>query len=135
MIVVDSPNLFVEWDEAKKMMRVEFRGFVERDEYRGALNAVLQVAAAQKGTRILWDCRRMKVLTAEDQAWIEAEWTPRLLRETKIRRTATVSPKSMVAQMTLRRVSDKAAPIIENELASRSFDSVQDAEKWLMNGA
>jgi len=132
MIVVDRPNIAVEWDETKRLMRVEFRGFIDGEEYRETLDRALQVVIAKKCTRILWDLRAMKVLTPDDQKWAETDWTPRLVRQSKVKRTVSVVPKSAVAQMSLKRVSEKTAIVMENEILSRTFDSIEDAEKWVM---
>jgi hypothetical protein len=87
--------------------------------------------AAKKVTKIFWDCRRMKVLTPEDQAWAERDWTPRLIKETKVKHSVLVVPQSVLAQMSVKRVADKSAPITENELETKPFDTMDAAEKWL----
>jgi hypothetical protein len=132
MVIVDKPSISVEWEPRGKWIRVNFKRFIEGDEYRSTLDAALDVAIAKNATRLLWDLRQMKVLTPEDQAWAEREWTPRLLKASKVRCTALVVPRSVLAQMTLRRVAEKTAPMTENEVTSKHFDSVEDAEKWLL---
>jgi hypothetical protein len=40
-------------------------------------------------------------------------------------------PQSVLAQMTLKRVAERAAPVMENEIETKHFDSREAAEKWL----
>lgn len=135
MVIEDSPGLLVMFDAKNGWVRFEFKGFVEGDGYRRPLDAALRTLVANKATKILWDCRRMRVLTPEDQAWVERDWTPRLVKEAKVKRSAILVPKSVLAQMSVKRVADKAAPVMLNELDSKYFDSAEAAETWLRTGA
>ncbi|NUQ75363.1 MAG: STAS/SEC14 domain-containing protein [Polyangiaceae bacterium] len=134
MIIEDSPGLLVTFDAKDGWVRFEFKGFIEGEAYRRPLDAAIKAMIAHKVNKVLWDCRRMKVLTPEDQAWAESDWTPRLVKEAKAKRSAVVVPKSVLAQMSVKRVADKSAPHTRNELDSRHFDSIEAAEKWLRSG-
>ena len=131
MIVCDTPGLLVSFDAKNTLMCYEFKGFVEGEGYRHPLNESLKFLSTRKIERILWDVRRMRVLTPEDQTWAEREWTPRLVKETHVRRSALLMPQSVLAQMTLKRVAERAAPVMENEIETKHFDSLEAAEKWL----
>jgi hypothetical protein len=135
MVIEDSPGLFVMFDAKNGWVRFEFKGFVEGDGYRKPLEAALRTLIANKASRILWDCRRMKVLTPEDQAWVEREWTPRLVKEAKVKRSAVLVPQSVLAQMSVKRVVDKVAAVMLNEVETKHFDNTEAAEKWLRAGA
>jgi FAD/FMN-containing dehydrogenase len=132
MIVADSPGLLVRYDAKNAWVCIEFKGFVEGDGYRRPLDEALTFISAKKLTRILWDCRKMRVLTPEDQAWAERDWTPRLAKDTNVRRSAVLVPQSVLAQMSVKRVNDRAAPVMAtNELESKTFADQDAAEKWL----
>lgn len=131
MIIEDSSGFSAVFDAEIGVVRCEFKGFIEGEAFRRQLDAVLKTMVAQKVNKILWDCRRMKVLTPEDQAWIESDWTPRLIKVAKAKRSAVVVPKSVLAQMSVKRVIDKTEPHTRNELDTRHFDSIEAAEKWL----
>ena len=131
MIVVDTPTILIEWDEKEKWLRFQHRSFLDGAEYRRVLTQGLEVMIAKNATKILWDLRKMRVLTPEDQAWAERDWTPRLLKESKVRRSAAVIPQSALARLTLKRVEERTAPIVENTLISRNFATIEEAEAWL----
>jgi hypothetical protein len=135
MVIEDSPGLFVMFDAKNGWVRFEFKGFIEGDGYRRPLDASLKTLIANRATKILWDCRRMKVLTPEDQAWAEGDWTPRMVKEAKVKRSAVIVPKSVLAQMSVKRVSDKAAMVMLNEVETKHFDNPEAAERWLRAGA
>ena len=131
MIVVDTPTILVDWDEKEKWMRFQHRSFLDGAEYRRVLDQALDVLVAKNATKILWDLRKMRVLTPEDQVWAERDWTPRLLKASKVRRSAAVIPQSVVARMSLKRVEERTAPLVENALISRNFATIEEAEAWL----
>jgi hypothetical protein len=132
MIIEDSPGFFVMFDAKNGWVRFEFKGFIEGDGYRRPLDAALKTLIAKKANKLLWDCRRMKVLTAEDQAWAEGDWTPRMAKDAKVRRSAVIVPKSVLAQMSVKRVEGKAMPVmLRNDVETKHFDNPEDAERWL----
>ena len=131
MIIVDSPGMLVTWDSKNGWVRFEFRGFVENETYRRPLEEALKFLSGKKITKILWDLRAMKVLTPEDQTWAERDWTPRLVKETRVKRSAVLVPKSVLANMSLKRVADRAASVMKDELDTKHFDSIEELEKWL----
>jgi hypothetical protein len=134
MIVCDTPGLLVSCDAKNTLVCFEFKGFVEGESYRRPLTEALKFLSTRKIERLLWDVRRMRVLTPEDQVWAERDWTPRLVKETHVRRSALLVPQSVIGQMSLKRVAEKAAPVMENEIEIKYFDSREAAEKWLRDG-
>lgn len=131
MILFDSPGLLVTYDAKNTMVCFEVKEFVEGDEFRRPLEAALTFLSMRKIARIFWDLRLMKVLNPADQEWSEKDWIPRLVKATQVRRSAVLVPKSVLAQMSINRITDRAAAVMENELVTQFFDSREAAESWL----
>jgi hypothetical protein len=131
MIYLDSPNMLVAWVAEGKWMKVEVRGFIDGIEYRSSMETILEAVVERGARKILWDCRKMRVLAPDDQAWAEKDWTPRLMKLSKVRASAVVMPQSMTAQLSLRRVNERTTQLKDQGLTREIFTSLEEATKWL----
>lgn len=131
MIYLNHPNFLLEWIPDGKWLKLEHRGFMGGDEYRGAMDKALEVVIARGATKILWDLRKMKVLGSEDQAWLENDWARRLLQRSNVRYCAVLVPESTIAQLTIKSLNDRTVDLLANELDRVYFSEPEDAENWL----
>jgi SpoIIAA-like len=131
MIYLDTPLATVWWDERDKWVVLEWRSYADGDDYRAILNKELDVLVARRAAKLLCDLRQGAPITASDQAWIDADWLPRLRRTGCLRFTALVLPRSAVAQLSLKRIVSKAGPVIQSDTQTLSFDDIEQAKAWL----
>jgi hypothetical protein len=129
MIYLDTPYAILSWDEIDAWVTLEFRGYVEGAVYRALLDKQIEVLVARSATKLLCDMRRMTVLTAADQAWVDSTWTPKLVKSVRHLDSALVMPKSAVAQLSLDRIVRKQPPTKLGE--SLLFDDIDKAKAWL----
>jgi hypothetical protein len=118
----------VRWDEDDRLVLVEWDGWANSAEFAALLDAELRALDQHKGSRILADCRRQKVLNPKDQERANREWLPRALK-IGLKRFAIVVPASVVADMNLRDSMEKAAGA---GLDVEYFPTVEDAREWLL---
>jgi predicted TIM-barrel fold metal-dependent hydrolase len=119
----------VTWDEGGQFVLVEWDGWANSVEFASLLAAELSALEQHKGSRILADCRRQKVLNPQDQDRANREWLPRALK-IGLRRFAIVVPASVVADMNLRDSLQKASAA---GLEVEYFATVEEAREWLMS--
>jgi hypothetical protein len=117
----------VRWDEAAKLVLVEWEGWADSTEFGALLDAEIQALELHRCSRLLADCRRQKVLRPMDQERANREWLPRALK-VGLKRFAIVVPASVVAEMNIRDSLDKAAPAA---LQVGYFATVEEARVWL----
>ena len=118
----------VRWDEDDQLVLVEWDGWANSAEFAALLDAELRALEQHKGSRILADCRRQKVLNPKDQERANREWLPRALK-IGLKRFAIVVPASVVADMNLRDSLDKAAGA---GLEVEYFAYVEEAREWVV---
>lgn len=133
MVYAETRFLKVTWDESLRSVCVEYKDtYVDGEEYRGALDKILDLLALKKSNRLLGDGRRMKVISPEDQAWVEATWMPRSA-QVGLRYSALLMPKSALAGLSVDRIltkyklSDNASV----EVMTAYFDDIDKAKTWL----
>lgn len=115
------------WDDDAQIVLVEWDGWANSNEFAALLDAEIQALKEHRGSRLLADCRRQKVLNPKDQDRANREWLPRALAE-GLKRFAIVVPESVVADMNIRDSLDKAsAPALEVGY----FATLEEAREWL----
>jgi hypothetical protein len=118
----------VRWDVDDQLVLVEWEGWANSSEFEALLDAELRALEQHKGSRILADCRRQKVLNPADQERANREWLPRALR-IGLKRFAIVVPASVVADMNLRDSMKKASGA---GLEVEYFATVEEARDWVV---
>jgi hypothetical protein len=117
----------VRWDEEAQLVHVEWDGWADSTEFAALLDAELQALKQHRGSRLLADCRRQRVLNPKDQERANREWLPRALAA-GLKRFAIVVPESVVADMNLRDSLEKASAA---NLEVEYFATVEEAREWL----
>lgn len=118
----------VRWDEGDKLVLVEWDGWANSVEFAALLEAELRAIEQHKGSRLLADCRRQKVLNPKDQDRANREWLPWALKM-GLKRFAIVVPASVVADMNLRDSLEKASGA---GLEVEYFATVEEARDWVV---
>lgn len=118
----------VRWDADAQTVVVEWDGWANSSEFAALLDAELRALGQHKGSRILADCRRQKVLNPKDQDQANREWLPRALR-IGLKRFAIVVPASVVADMNLRSSLETASGA---GLEVEYFATVEEARHWVV---
>lgn len=116
----------VRWDPDGEMVVVEWEGWSDSEEFAGLLAAEIQALTKHRGSRLLADCRRQKVLSPVDQDK-DREWLPRALAA-GLKRFAIVLPTSGLAAMNIK---DRLGSVPTGTLEIEYFDGVDEARAWL----
>jgi hypothetical protein len=118
----------VRWDGDAELVLVEWEGWADSSEFSALLDAEVQALRKHRGTRLLADCRRQKVINPADQERANQEWLPRALAA-GMKRFAVVIPSSLLAELNLKQSLGKV-PASELEVAY--FATPEEARAWLI---
>ena len=88
----------VSWDPNGKLVFVEWEGWADSAEFAALLDAEIRALGEHRGSRLLADCRRQRVLNPDDQDRADKEWVPRA-PAAGLKRFAIVLPTSVLAAM------------------------------------
>lgn len=127
MIIYQCPGIIVTWDDAIKSAVIEFRDFIDGDDFRNAALSVVKLLGERRGHKLLTDSRVMKAVTQEDQRWVDTEWQVKV-RAAGLTHNAVVVPKSAVAKMVMNAVVKK---IPAGAIEFAYFSDVEEAKRWL----
>ena len=116
----------VRWEPEGELVVTEWEGWSDSEEFAALLAAEIQALTKHRGTRLLADCRRQKVLSPGDQDK-DRQWLPRAVAA-GLKRFAIVLPASGLATTNIR---DRLAPGPSTTLEIAYFNSVDEAKAWL----
>lgn len=116
----------VKWDPEGELVLVEWAGWADSSEFTALLAAEIQALTEHRGSRLLADCQRQKVLNLVDQQR-DREWLPRAVGA-GLRRFAIVLPTSGLASTNLR---ERLSKVPDGALEIAYFDGIEEARAWL----
>jgi hypothetical protein len=117
----------VRWDPTGRLVLVEWEGWADSAEFAALLDAEVRALSEHRGSRLLADCRRQKVLHPDDQERADKEWLPRAVTA-GLKRFAIVLPTSALAAMN---VQDRLGKVPSATLDIAYFKGVEEARAWL----
>jgi hypothetical protein len=115
----------VRWDEPHSTVLVEWDGWANATEFKSLLDAEVKALRDHRGTCLLADCRRQRVLNLADQQRANREWLPEAIAA-GLKRFAIVLPESETAADHLH---ERLSSVTEMEVAY--FATVEEARSWL----
>jgi hypothetical protein len=118
----------VKWDLTSEAAHMEWLGWADSAEFRGANDALIRVITKHRSSRILGDSRKIKVIKKSDQAWVNNDWFPRILAA-GLKRMALVIPESNLAKMNIDNLISRVPGSL---LDVAYFATIEDARRWLM---
>lgn len=129
MIRLDEPWLKISWDDSCAAVRMEWKSYVEGEPARQGLDIGLDLLQEKRTSRWLADVRLLGPVRQIDQDWVNHDWFPRAITA-GLRFMATVSPKSAIARMSVKRMMNK---VNEVDVLHSFFDDLEQARQWLRN--
>lgn len=125
----DKRWITIRFDESVQAVWVEWKAYAEGDEYRSALDAMIDLLRQTKSSRLLIDARLLGPVSQADQQWTHQSWHPRSLAA-GLRWSALVSPRTSVARLSVKQMVIK---LHHEEIVTQNFDDLELARAWLRN--
>jgi hypothetical protein len=127
MVYLDVAYITIHWDEHLKCVIMEWKRFVEGNDFKKGLNTGLELVQKNSARKWLADLRRLGVVTQEDQEWSNNDWFPRAI-SAGLTHMAIVVPHNIIAKWSVDRIMSKVAG---TNLTTHYFDNVEQARDWL----
>lgn len=131
MIHYNERWLTIHWDESTQAVWMEWKAYVEGEDFRSGLDTGLSLIRQKRAYRWLADLRRLGPIRQVDQQWTSDDWFPRAVAA-GVRFMALVSPTAAVSRLSVKQIMSKVKDI---ELVTSNFDDMEDARAWLRDTA
>lgn len=127
-VYVDEPWLLMRWDSDHECVFAEWKGFATSAEFQGGLTKAIEVIQEKQALCFVNDTRKLELISEEDQRWIRYTWTP-LLVGAGLKRVAVVIARTGLGKLAIQDMFNRR---LETRLQSRTFDSIEEAMKWVV---
>lgn len=125
-VYIDNANVRLEWDGAKRWIRIEYKRWFNTRETAAGIEVFLAAVREHRAARCLSDSRRRRVIQSDAQALLTESWVPKAAA-IGLRRLAIVLPESSLAQSTVEALLERYRAHLEVEC----FRGIEAAEAWL----
>lgn len=129
MIYYDEPWLTVHWEEPLQAVWMQWKRYVEGNDYRAGLDAGVSLIREKNASRWLADLRHLGPVRQEDQQWTNTDWFPRAVAA-GVRYMALVAPRAAVSRLSVRQIMSRVNDV---NLITAHFDELEPARAWLRN--
>jgi hypothetical protein len=127
MIVYESPEAILEWDEQKNVVVLTWQGAAYGKALRTPIEKLLELVTSKQKKGWVVDLSKIGGVSKEDQEWYDQDFLPRATSQ-GIKRIGTTVPKSAVAQLSAAKYvadTDKAGIWV------KYFTDIDEAKEWL----
>jgi hypothetical protein len=127
-LYLDTPYVRVHWDGGGPWMAIEWKAWANSTEYRATHELLLDAIRERRSARLLIDACKARVVSEEDQEWLNSSWIPRAVAAGR-RWTALVMPTSALMKTIVENIDKR--PSTNNMVEIKYFDKIADAKTWL----
>ncbi len=106
---------------------VEWNGFQSHESLTKAMDSAFDLVCKHRITFWISDCRKLEVLTKENQQWLNEQFMPKLLTSSPVKRVAAIVGDKVFTNMgidNIKKVADKV------DLPFQYFADVEGAFVW-----
>lgn len=126
-VFYDNAAVSVYWNDKIRSVQIQWKGFVQDEDYRNGLNKGLELLQNKGTTLLLSDTTKLGVLSQTAQEWTNNHWFPYALK-LGLRKMAIILPEKTIPKMTINRIMEK----LDNpELETAYFKELEEAYAWL----
>ena len=127
-LYLDAPYVSIHWEAGGPWMAIKWKAWANSTEYRAAHELLLGAIRERHTPRLLIDACDARVVSIEDQQWLNTTWIPRVVAAGR-RWTAVVMPTSALVKTIVENIDKR--PASNTTVEVKYFDLVADAKTWL----
>jgi hypothetical protein len=129
-VYLDEPYLLIRWDFDHGCVYAAFKSFATSVEFRVGTMKIIEAIRARHATTLISDNRKLEGVSDADQGWIQDTWVP-LAEAAGLKRIAVVLAHQGLGKFVSQQIISR---FTENEFVTRTFDTLDAANKWVVSG-
>jgi hypothetical protein len=124
----DSKAIRIDWDKVNKYIHVEWKGYASNTEYLEILGKQLALTKEKKAAKILYDLRKMGVVSAENQKYTNDVYFPEVAKAGS-KYAAIIVPENIFGEVSVNSILGKTNNAL---FEAKLFKDSSSATKWLI---
>lgn len=126
---MNTPDIYdIYFDEKHQWVTMRWEGYVSSHQFREGTEMMLNLLIESRSSKVLADIKEMLLIDEEDQQWLQSYFLPRAKRF-GFESIAFVKPVSYFNRAAIERISES----LSSDFNIRLFDTLQEAEEWLLS--
>lgn len=122
----DNPICSLSYDDSVGCVTIVWRRYPTSAQLRFIHEAIIQMLAQYKASKILGDDTELPIVHPEDQQWIAEEWLPRA-KAAGLKAAAAKVSFSFFGKLSIGSIQTRIA----REIAIKAFPNMHQARAWL----
>jgi hypothetical protein len=123
----ESKAIHISYNKQKNFIHVEWKGFASNSEYLEILTKQLQLTIQKQADKILYDLRKMAVVSTENQKYTNEVYFPQMAQAGS-KYAAIVIPENIFGQASVNSILGKKNEAL---FEAKLFNNHQAAIEWL----
>lgn len=130
-VLADTPNYSIKLNPEVPCIMIKWRGDMESESYRKALNDTLEWMKERQVSKIINDDRKIKKgLSKKDQQWAMEDWLVRAL-EAGYQSMAIIQERDFFKRFPAAQLAASTRLYFQNLIKIEYFSTVKAAEDWI----
>ena len=126
-IVFDSKAVTIYWNQPDQYLHVEWKGYAASSEYLAILQKQVDLTKEKKAAKIIYDLRKMGVVSAQDQKYTNEVYFP-LVAASGSKYAGIIIPENIFGQASVHNILGNKN---EKLFTAKLFSNTNDAISWL----
>jgi len=123
---------WIKYNPEADALHLKWRGDVTSEQYRTAMNMLVELMGTEQNGRVLNDDRLLTGIDKEDQQWAVKDWLPRAF-EAGYYALAVVQTKEFFKKNPADQIAASARFFYEGKLNIRYFRNIREAQQWIVD--
>jgi len=128
MIIYESPEALLEWDEQKLVAVLTWQKFAFGPALRDPIEKLLDLVISKHKRGWVVDLRKIGSISKDDQEWYDKDFLPRATNQ-GIKRIGATIPESAIAQLS---ATKYVADTEKVGIWVKYFADIDEAKEWVM---
>jgi hypothetical protein len=124
----ESKAVHIGWDKVNRYIHVEWKGYASNTEYLEILGKQLSLTKEKKATKIMYDLRKMGVVSAENQKYTNEVYFPEVAKAGS-KFAAIIVPENIFGEVSVNSILGKTNNALFD---AKLFKDNSSATKWLI---
>ncbi len=125
--VFDSKAVTIYWNQSDKYLHVEWKGYAASNEYLTVLEKQLDLTREKKAAKIIYDLRKMGVVSAKDQKYTNEVYFPQMAANGS-KYAGIIIPDNIFGQVSVQNILGQKN---ESLFTAKLFNSTSEAVAWI----
>ena len=125
--VFDNKAVTIYWNQQDRYLHVEWKGYAASSEYLTILQKQLDLTKEKKAAKIIYDLRRMGVVSPKDQKYTNEVYFPQMAASGS-KYAGIIIPENVFGQASVQNILGQKN---ESLFTAKLFSGTNDAVSWI----